>query len=254
MLENKNPLELYEYYKEIGNYRLAFLNAKKSAYSHQKEGYRKLGYCYQFGIGTNIDISSAIYFYKLGADLLDLPCLYNLGKLLLQKDDEEGLFYLKKGADLGHVKSMTLYASSLEKRKQYSESLKYYELAYEYGDTAVLDNIGLFYYYGYGLSIDYKKAFETFFLSSSLNNPISMYHLGVMYFKGEGVDKSYERAFYWYLEGSKFNEMHCLYNLGSLYEYGLYIDKDLDKARYYYKRSEEAGFSLAKDKLDELGN
>ncbi len=252
MIVNNNPLELYEHYKEVGNYRLAFLNAKKSAYSHQKEGYRKLGYCYQFGIGTDIDIPSAIYFYTKGAELHDLPCLYNLGKLLISNNDEKGLAYLKTAADLGHVKSMTLYASSLEKRKQYTEALKYYLLAYEYGDLTVLDNIGLYYYHGYGLSIDYKKAFETFFLSSSMNNPISMYHLGVMYSKGEGVSKSYERAFYWYLEGSKYNEMHCLYNLGYLYEYGLYVDKDLNKAINYYKRSKEAGFSLAKDKLDAI--
>ena len=254
MLENKNPLELYEHYKEVGNYHLAFLNAKRSAYTHQKEGYRKLGYCYQFGIGTDIDISSAIYFYKLGADLKDLPCLYNLGKLLLQKEDEEGLSYLKEAADLGHVKSMTLYASSLYRRKEYIDALKYYELAYEYGDSACLDNIALFYYHGYGVTIDYKKAFELFFISSNINNPISMYHLGVMYSKGEGVDKSLERAFYWYSEGSKYNEMHCLYNLGTLYEFGIYVNKDIDKSRYYYKRSEEAGFVLAKNKLDQFNN
>lgn len=77
-----------------------------------------------------------------------------------------------------------------------------------------------------------------------------MYHLGVMYSKGEGVIKSLERAFYWYVEGSKYNEMHCLYNLGTLYEFGIYVDKDIEKSLYYYKRSNEAGFILAKDKLD----
>ena len=63
-------------------------------------------------------------------------------------------------------------------------------------------------------------------LPTSNDYPTAMNNVGIMYWHGLGVSKDHEAAAYWYKRGVALNDEHAMYNLGLAYERGSGVSKD----------------------------
>lgn len=77
------------------------------------------------------------------------------------------------------------------------------------------------------------------------------YKLGLMYFTGDGVKLDYNKAFYWMNKAATggYAGSDCRYYLGRMYEKGLGVKNDYDKARKYYDAAQRGGDLRAKVRL-----
>ncbi|WP_171251809.1 tetratricopeptide repeat protein, partial [Acinetobacter baumannii] len=58
--------------------------------------------------------------------------------------------------------------------------------------------LGILYEEGYGVTQDYKKAFEWYSKAANQGNAEAQNNLGAMYALGQGVEQNYKKAFEWY--------------------------------------------------------
>lgn len=138
-----------------------------------------LGIIYHEGYSNvAVDKDVASKYFKQAADLGDGLSCFLLGMSYekgdgVQKDDKQAVYYIKKGADLGHDDSQWAYG------------------------TYLVDGFG-------GLEKDDKKAFEYFMKSAEQgNNKHAIYAVAEFYKKGlGGVTASKDEAKKWYAKAS----------------------------------------------------
>jgi TPR repeat protein len=119
----------------------------------------------------------------------------------------------------------------------------------------------------------YKKAMDSFIISSNGQNNQAMFAIGVMYANGDGVKKDknkskywfkksalngninacnklgniyalkkdYKKSFKWFEKSAKKGDSQASYNLGYFYTGGLGVKMDLKKSLYWYEKSSIAG-------------
>lgn len=81
--------------------------------------------------------------------------------------------------------------------------LKEFKQRAKQGDTEAQFNLGIMYYYGYGVKQNYKKAFKCRLKAAKQGNIEAMNNLGTMYFNGKGVKQNYKKAEEWWLKAIK---------------------------------------------------
>jgi TPR repeat protein len=64
--------------------------------------------------------------------------------------------------------------------------------------------LGLLYFYGKGVSLNYKESENWLMIASNNGNNHAQYFLGLMYYTGRGVKKDYIRAYVWLRVASVF--------------------------------------------------
>ena len=72
----------------------------------------------------------------------------------------------------------------------YGKAYNYYKTAYVRGNQNATAKVGLCHYYGYGVDIDYDKAFDLFSLGECEEKDLARYYLGVCYAKGLGTKRN----------------------------------------------------------------
>ncbi|MDT8336996.1 MAG: tetratricopeptide repeat protein [Candidatus Izemoplasmatales bacterium] len=92
--------------------------------------------------------------------------------------------------------------------------------------------LGLMYYYGYYVSIDYNLAYSNFKQAWEGLFEEGIYMLGRMYEEGKGVDKNLEQAFKLYQAAN--HSENAKLRIANFYEYGKYVDKSLTSAIKIY--------------------
>lgn len=162
--------------------------------------------CYFYGDGVTQDYDEALKFFKKAHsikpdnwihDMLGRCYFYGNG---VSQDYDEALKWYKKA---GAAENIEDKAQELDKLEEYRTALAYRFSAVEADSeyNISLSNIGWHYYYGYGVDIDYKKAFEYF-----------------------------EKAYIVKKDGWVCNK------LGECYEYGRGVATNIEKAKDYYKQ------------------
>ena len=192
----------------------------------EKEGSTlfQLGYCYQFGIGTETDPVKALKYYtKCVRDNIDtngesanaLGGIYERGV----RDPETKAFIIRPD----HTNAVNLYARAASKG--------HLDATFRWAN--MLES-------GTGIEKDIENAISTYhFLAESGHVP-SQLKLGKLYESGAGVTKSLEKSIRFYNMAAKSGNPAALYRLGVLFYYGdmnnnLYPEKPLGIT--YLKRS-----------------
>lgn len=93
--------------------------------------------------------------------------------------------------------------------------------------------LGLRYYKGIGVDVDYAKAKNYF--ESAVNNGIdgAAYYLGVIYYNGKGIQTNHLKAKDYFEKAEKANNVFSSYYLGKLYYWGDGVEQNLQKADEY---------------------
>ncbi len=108
------------------------------------------------------------------------------------------------------------------------------------------------YYFGRGVSKDYKQAYSWFRKAAEAGSADGMANLGVMYEHGYGVDKDYKQALAWNRKAVAAGNASGMNNLGFMYRNGLGVDKDYPKAVSYFRKAAERGSAFGMDNLAEM--
>ena len=139
-----------------------------------------VGWCYDFGVGTDEDCHKAYYWYSIACDK-GLPQAY---------------FY--KGSLYSHGRGVNSDNSSM---------FKNYKKAADMGDLNAQCQMGNFYAGGlvhdrqtryWIVRKDLEKCFYWYYLAGMNNHLEAQYNLGWCYFYGHGVEQSNKESYYWY--------------------------------------------------------
>jgi hypothetical protein len=80
----------------------------------------------------------------------------------------------------------------------YKKAMKWIRLAAEQGDAEAQNILGVAYHDGKGVPQTYKEAVKWYRLAAEQGHAIAQGNLGIMYGRGRGVPQDYKEAYIWY--------------------------------------------------------
>ena len=212
---------------------------------------RKLADCYNYGLGTQQDLASAVMWYGIAADeYKDGMSAYKLGQMYLhgnkavEINEELGNFYCKQAFYIFRDEiDNTKFFIGLDENDKNLNYLTDVSSADAYKEYLM----ALMYMKGQGVEQDYFKAFNTFTLASENGYLHSDYYLGNMYYYGLGVQQDYIMAFNYYFKASEGKDSYADYRIAKMYLKGQGVEANIKKAAMYLMN---AGEKIAMAKYD----
>lgn len=129
-------------------------------------------------------------------------------------------------------------------------------------DTIAQCDMGLCYYYGFGLPKDARTAYDWFKKSAEGGNKVAatfmhyiederelanlhdaekQFELGWSYYTGDGYEKNFDKAFECFRRAALMGHENAQFNLAIMYYRGEGIRQDTDKALSWYEKAAEQG-------------
>ena len=171
-----------------------------------------LGYAYEFGIGTPLNIKEAMKYYEMAAKQNNAIGMTNLADLYIQENK------LKK--------AKPLLVKAAEK---------------EYGYAQYLLAMNFFYY----KHENNKEALHWLERAAGNDEPHALYQLGLYY--GEKADLA--KSIQYYQRAAELNYGDALLELYYIYGEGIGVEQDDDKALFFLKKVAELGSQEAIEEL-----
>ena len=171
-----------------------------------------LGYAYEFGIGTSLNIKEAMKYYEMAAKQNNAIGMTNLADLYIQENK------LKK--------AKPLLVKAAEK---------------EYGYAQYLLAMNFFYY----KHENNEEALHWLERAASNDEPYALYQLGLYYSEANDLAK----AIKYYQRAAELNNADALLELYYIYGEGVGVEQDDDKALFFLKKAAELG---AQEAIEEL--
>ena len=185
---------------------------KKKVDSGDMHYANSLGYAYEFGIGTSLNIKEAMKYYEMAAKQNNAIGMTNLADLYIQENK------LKK--------AKPLLVKAAEK---------------EYGYAQYLLAMNFFYY----KHENNKEALHWLERAAGNDEPYALYQLGLYYSEANDLAK----AIKYYQRAAELNHADAALELGYIYGEGFGVEQDDNKALFYLKKAAESG---NQEVLDEL--
>lgn len=229
--------DLVDYYLEKNERDRAFENALRFKYFQDKEGFHRLGYFYEKGIGTAPNIEEAKRYYSLAFALDNVPSSYNLALLYYKEGNlDTCIRYLEYGVMYNHLPSIKMLADfyyqgvRLEKNNEIAINL--YQILVKNDKNEFLDHIGKIYYE----QKEFGKAFHCFELGQQKGLSSSIYHLGLCYIKGEGTGRNIAKGIELLEQASKLDSPRATKTLLFHYEKEIGVKHSQSKENELRKR------------------
>ncbi|XP_063139864.1 protein sel-1 homolog 2 isoform X5 [Rattus norvegicus] len=178
-------------------------------------------------------------YYKFLAERGDVQIQVSLGQLHLI--GRKGLDQDYSGNAIGLHGLGLLYFHGKGVPVNYGEALKYFQKAAEKGWPNAQFHLGFMYYSGSGVWKDYKLAFKYFYLASQSGQPLAIYYLAEMYATGTGVLRSCRTAVELYKGVCELGHWAEKF----LTAYFAYKDGDVDSSLIQYALLAEMGYEVA---------
>ena len=185
---------------------------KKKVDSGDMHYANSLGYAYEFGIGTSLNIKEAMKYYEMAAKQNNAIGMTNLADLYIQENK------LKK--------AKPLLVKAAEKEYGYAQ----YLLAMNFFDLYSENN---------------KEALFWLERAASNDEPHALYQLGLYYAEKADLAKSIQ----YYQRAAELNSGDALLELYYIYGEGIGVEQDDDKALFFLKKVAELGNQEAIEEL-----
>eukprot|EP00475_Leptophrys_vorax_P033405 TRINITY_DN5242_c0_g1_i1.p1 TRINITY_DN5242_c0_g1~~TRINITY_DN5242_c0_g1_i1.p1 ORF type:complete len:337 (+),score=95.89 TRINITY_DN5242_c0_g1_i1:26-1012(+) len=176
------------------DFRKGFEYILESANLGHVPSYVTLGFFYEKGVGTSVDLEAAVGWYRKAAEVGDLLGMSNLGMM----------YRLGSGVPVDH-----------------EESLKWLQHAAFLHDARAMFELGNAYYNGYGVRPDMSKALHWYKQAAEFDddsNPSLYFNLGNMYRYGFGESANVTKAMQWYEKAADLGHVKAAYELQDLKE------------------------------------
>ena len=187
---------------------------KKKVDSGDMHYANSLGYAYEFGIGTSLNIKEAMKYYEMAVKQNNAIGMTNLADLYIQENK------LKK--------AKPLLVKAAEKEYGYAQ----YLLAMNFFDLYSENN---------------KEALHWLERAASNHEPEALYQLGVYYLEGDEADLA--KAINYFQRAAELNHADAALELSYIYDEGISVEQDDDKALFFLKKAAELGKQEAIDEL-----
>ena len=173
----------------------------------------------------------------------------NYGIDLAQKGKyEKALFYLRKAFQQGDYAASNDIGVVYERMGKYEKALDAYRVAADhYSETAVY-NIGNLYEQGMGVTTNLRRAFVLYYRSMEMGYPLAYSKVAQFYLKGIEVKKDVRRGMKTLFKGIRHEDKDnpiCTFYIGYDYECGIGVKQNYHKAKKYYKKAAKAGMPEA---------
>ena len=202
-----------------------------------------LGLIYLYGKGVGRDLRKAVKTLKEACNLGLAPACEDLSKafkkLKVRKKYTITSSNLKSAIQKcmsGNRNICVDIGNYYFKEEDYPEAKKFFIKACYMGNPLGCNNVGLMYFYGYGVKQDFKKAFKLFKKACRKGEAVSCNNIGSLYYFGYGVKKDYDKALKYYKKACDMGSSLACKNLSIMYKYGYGTAIDEDKATKIYKR------------------
>ena len=182
------------------------------SYSQYQQGFR-----YATGLRVKKDPTVAIQWYEQAAfngfpdALIELGHIYREGKMVA-RDCEKALGYYSRLQSLEEKEKPVLragryYLNALFEDKACAphlprDALAWYDRGAALSVASALNNVGLIYEYGQGVSRDMSMAARFYEGAANRGYTVAQYNVGLCYAKGLGVIKDQKQAYFWMLLAS----------------------------------------------------
>ncbi|XP_049630309.1 protein sel-1 homolog 2 isoform X1 [Suncus etruscus] len=161
------------------------------------------------------------------SEILDWD-IYQYYKFLAERGDvqiQKALYYFLKAAKAGSANAMAFLGKmylegNAAAPQNNATALKYFSMAASKGNAIGLHGLGLLYFYGKGVPVDYAEALKYFQKAAEKGWPNAQFHLGFMYYSGSGVWKDYKLAFKYFYLASQSGQPLAIYYLAEMYSTG----------------------------------
>lgn len=181
------------------------LNKKKLANIGYSSAVKNLGFLYEKELGTEKDLSKAIWLYRKAIDL------YNINALIL----------------LGYC---YYYGTHVE--RNYIKAKKIFEIGLRYNDDDGITALAQMYNNGTGVAKDIQKSVELYEIAIKLDSTHAMHLLGNVYLT---VFINYDKARELFEKASNYGYAPSMTSLGKMYSNDLYGIHDIPKAINFYE-------------------
>ena len=132
--------------------------------------------------------------------------------------------------------------------KNYKEALNAFKkLSKNHTEAAYY--LGLMYFYGYGVNIDYNSAYKLIRKAWEGLFPDAIYMLGVCYEEGKGVEKDLLQAYKFYEAAAKNESVLALLKIAKFCEEGIVVKKSLKSAIEIYVKLTKVNNAYAMYKI-----
>lgn len=154
------------------------------------------------------------------------------------KDYTTTMYYLKKAAAKGNAIAMNnigiLYDNGEGVTKDFKQAMHWYKKSANKGYSNAMVNIGYLYYSGKGVMQDYNQAMQWFQKAAAIDDALAIYSIGMMYERGQGVTQDFTTAMQWFEKAADKDNIYALTGMGELYENGRGVKQDINKAIQLY--------------------
>lgn len=160
-----------------------------------------------------MDIPLALYYFKLSAEQGNTLAYYQIGKIYYfekykVKNDDEAIKYLKLSSAENNPKAQFLLGLIYKNdKKDYVQSIKFFELSARQGNINALYELGKYYFE----MCDYKKSSIYFYNAYKKRNINASYYLGLMYKNGLGIDPDLDKAIEYFTQNATNKQEKYMY-------------------------------------------
>jgi uncharacterized protein len=200
-----------------------------------------LGLLYENGQGVPQDYVKAREWFEKAAAKDNAYAMVNLGVIF-----ENG-----KGVPQDYAKAHELYEKAAAQGACLSAQEEFARLRGTAADycrppsEGAMNNLGVQYVNGRGVTQDYAKAREWFEKAAAKDDALGMTNLGALYQNGYGVPQDYAKAREFFDKAAAKGNANAMVGLGMLYENGRGVAQDYAKAREWYERAADKDSAVA---------
>ncbi len=133
----------------------------------------------------------------------------------------------------------------------YKKAYEWFKKAADQEHVTAISWLGYFEKYGYGRSVNLKEAYRWFEMAAGYNDAYSENKLGEMSYYGEGTEKNSNDAFYWFERAANNNNITAMSWLGYLYGSGIGVEKNYEKAYKWYSKAADQNDGYSQNALGE---
>ncbi len=182
---------------DAGDVEAAAADFQASYQEGDGDGAFYLGRLFEFGVGTDKDISRAANLYAAGAEAGSLLAMNRLGLMYLEgttllRDYAEAARLFCEAADQGEPNSQLNCALMLKDGKGVevdgAKAVEYLTLAADQGNVAAINILAQMYKVGDVVAVDLQKAQSLFAKTAEMGNAMGMYEVALHHLEGEAPD------------------------------------------------------------------
>ena len=223
---------------------------KKKVDSGDMHYANSLGYAYEFGIGTPLNIKEAMKYYEMAAKQNNALGMTNLADLYIQEDKlKKAKPLLVKAAEKEHGYAQYLLAMNFfyYKQENNKEALYWLEKSASNDESEALYQLGLY----YAEKADLAKAIKYYQRAAELNNAEAALELYYIYGEGFGVEQDEDKALFFLKKAAESGNQEVLDELAAMALSGQ-GNMDAKEAEYWIKKAGYTDEMLKElDKLQE---